>query len=81
MDRLISHHSIWEATPEKERQRESKSEYIDQEGAPQINVNGDYQTINCNASAFHKNDELGLKMYLGTIKDMELIHFIPTSTK
>ena len=81
IDRLVCHHSIWETIPEKERQIESKSESDKKEGAPQIDVHGDYQTINCKASAFHENDELGLKLYLGTIKDLEILHFLPTSTK
>ena len=51
------------------------------QGSPIINTSTGYKTIKCQASVFHKNDEIGLKKYLSTIKEIELIHFIPLSTK
>jgi hypothetical protein len=75
-DRLICHHSIYEINPDKERKKETKTEkeYI---GAPEINANrinsnnNEYQFITCKASVFHQNDERGLKLYLGTVKNLD----------
>jgi hypothetical protein len=56
-------------------------------GAPDINANvvesddNGYQFITCRVSVFHHNDEHGLNLYLGTVKNLEIVHFIPDSMR